>query len=114
MAAHNLAQLHSERGDADDVLVWAARARARLEQLSAGEDLRQLDAPYPEVVVSDGGRVRVGAAEVRMVENRVTLEKAGERIDLIRAATAAIWQSGLAIYGIDVAPELLDALGIAR
>jgi HAD superfamily hydrolase (TIGR01450 family) len=78
------------------------------------EDLRQLDAPYPEVVVSDGGRVRVGAAEVRMVENRVTLEEAGERIDLIRATTAAIWQSGLAIYGIDVAPDLMTALGIAR
>jgi predicted ATPase/DNA-binding SARP family transcriptional activator len=43
MAAHNLAQLHSERGDAAEVLIWAARARARLEQLNAGEDLRQLD-----------------------------------------------------------------------
>lgn len=43
MAAHNLAQLHSERGDAAEVLTWAARARSRLEQLNAGEDLRQLD-----------------------------------------------------------------------
>ena len=49
-----------------------------------------------------------------MRENRVELDTAGERIDLIRAATAAIWASGLAIYGIDIAPELMDALGIAR
>jgi hypothetical protein len=49
-----------------------------------------------------------------MQENRVELEAAGTRIDLIRAATAAIWESGLAIYGIDIAPDLMDALGIAR
>lgn len=78
------------------------------------EDLRQLDQPYPEVQRSEDGRVQVGAAVVRMVENRVTMERAGERIDLIRAATAAIWASGLAIYGIDVEPSLLDALGIAH
>lgn len=43
MAAHNLAQLHSERGDSAEVLAWAKHARANLEQLNAGEDLRQLD-----------------------------------------------------------------------
>lgn len=78
------------------------------------DDLRQLDQPYPAVLSSEDGRVQVGSAVVRMVENRVTLEQPSERIDLIRAATAAIWASGLAIYGIDVAPSLLDALGIAR
>ncbi|MEO7122780.1 MAG: haloacid dehalogenase, partial [Lacisediminihabitans sp.] len=78
------------------------------------DDLRQLDQPYPAVQTSGGGRVQVGSAVVRMVENRVSLENAGEKIDLIRAATAAIWASGLAIYGLDVEPSLLDALEIAR
>lgn len=77
------------------------------------EDLRQLHEPYPETTSSEG-RFQVGAAAVRMRDNRVELENAGTRIDLVRAATAAIWASGLAIYGIDVAPELMDALGIAR
>ena len=78
------------------------------------EDLRQLHEPYPQTERLGDGRVRVGAAIVRMRENRVELEGAGDRIDLVRAATAAIWASGLAIYGIDVAPELMDALGIAH
>ncbi|GAB3611597.1 BTAD domain-containing putative transcriptional regulator [Humibacter ginsengiterrae] len=43
MAAHNLSQLHSERGAPTEVLAWAKLARANLEQLNAGEDLRQLD-----------------------------------------------------------------------
>ena len=83
------------------------------------EDLRQLDQPYPAVERSESGVVRVGSAAVRMVENRVTLEGSvdaggADRIDLIRAATAAIWSSGLAIYGIDIEPNLLDAFGIPR
>jgi hypothetical protein len=78
------------------------------------EDLRQLHEPYPRTIRSDGGRFAVGDSVVRMQENRVELEAAGTQIDLIRAATAAIWESGLAIYGIDVAPDLMDALGIAR
>jgi HAD superfamily hydrolase (TIGR01450 family) len=78
------------------------------------EDLRQLHEPYPQTIRSDGGRFAVGDSAVRMQENRVELEAAGTRINLIRAATAAIWESGLAIYGIDIAPDLMDALGIAR
>lgn len=78
------------------------------------EDLRQLHQPYPETISSEGGRVAVGGSAVLMRENRVELETAGERINLIRATTAAIWASGLAIYGIDIAPDLMDALGIAR
>lgn len=78
------------------------------------EDLRQLHEPYPQTIRSEDGRVAVGGSAVRIRENRVELEVAGERIDLIRAAAAAIWASGLAIYGIDFAPDLMDALGIAR
>jgi predicted ATPase/DNA-binding SARP family transcriptional activator len=43
IAAHTMAQLHSERGDAADVLVWARRARPPLNALNVGDDLRQLD-----------------------------------------------------------------------
>ncbi|MHA7985909.1 ATP-binding protein [Rathayibacter sp. CAU 1779] len=43
MAAHSLASLHSQRGDAAEVLPWADRARRNLELLNAGEDLQQLD-----------------------------------------------------------------------
>jgi predicted ATPase/DNA-binding SARP family transcriptional activator len=43
MAAHSMAQLHSQRGDAAEVTDWAQRARANLELLNAGEDLQQLD-----------------------------------------------------------------------
>ncbi|WP_349898267.1 HAD-IIA family hydrolase [Parafrigoribacterium soli] len=77
------------------------------------DDLRGLHEAYPETTSADG-RFQVGGAVVRMRENRVDLKSAGSRIDLVRAATAAIWGSGLAIYGIDVSPELMDALGISR
>jgi HAD superfamily hydrolase (TIGR01450 family) len=78
------------------------------------EDLRGLDQAYPETRVLDGGTVQVGESVVRMVANRIDLVALGEPIDLLRAATSAIWASGLAIYGVDVAPELMDALGISR
>ena len=42
-AAQSLAQLHSERGDVAEAIEWADRARPNMEQLSAGEDLRQLE-----------------------------------------------------------------------
>jgi len=74
-------------------------------------DLRELHEPYPEVresVESDGSRlVRVRSAAVRMRENVVSVEAEGDNeVDLTRAGTAAIWGSGLAIYGLDVAEAL--------
>jgi glycerol-1-phosphatase len=30
----------------------------------------------------------------------------GDALDLLRAGTALIWESGLAIYGLDVDPKL--------
>ncbi|MDQ1549467.1 MAG: glycerol-phosphatase [Microbacteriaceae bacterium] len=89
-------------------------ADARSRPMFILEDLRGLDQPYPDTRVLDGGQVQVGEAVVRMVGGRIDLIAAGESIDLLRAATSAIWASGLAIYGIDVAPELMEALGISR
>jgi glycerol-1-phosphatase len=75
------------------------------------EDLTGLHEPYPIIhdeTASDGSRtVTVGSAVVRMSGNVVSVWRAGSsRIDLLRAGAAAIWGSGLAIYGLDVAPEL--------
>lgn len=76
------------------------------------DDLRQLFEEYPETVEaidpSTGDRlVTVGTSVVRMSANIVRVEKPGaRRIDMLRAGAAAIWGSGLAIYGLEVAPEL--------
>ena len=74
-------------------------------------DLRELHEPYPTVLEetdADGIRsVTVGTSVVRMKQNVVRVAADGaHRIDLLRAATTIIWNSGLAIYGIDVPTSL--------
>lgn len=72
-------------------------------------DLRELFEPYPAAVetVDKAGKVTtVGTAAVRVAGNKVTLDRAGEPIDVLRAAAAAIWGAGVPIYALDVAPEL--------
>ena len=75
------------------------------------EDLRGLTEPYPVIEQgedTDGSIVtRVGDAIVRRRETKLAIEQAGEsRINLIRAGAAAVWTSGIAIYALDVPPEL--------
>jgi HAD superfamily hydrolase (TIGR01450 family) len=75
------------------------------------EDLRGLHEPYPETIeetTRDGARiVTVGRSIVGIRQNTVTiLEAGGSRIDLLRAGAAAIWGSGLAIYGLEVPQDL--------
>jgi glycerol 3-phosphatase-2 len=88
----------------------AANAKCRPTYLLG--DLRELAEPYPEAVQTTDARtgdtvVTVGESSVRLAKTVVTVERAGDRpIDLLRAATALIWGSGLPIYGLDVAPEL--------
>ncbi len=53
----------------------------------------------------DGEVTRVGDARVRRSGNVLTVEQ-GSGIDLLRAGAAAIWSSGLAIYGLQVPAEL--------
>ena len=88
--------------------VLAADASSRPTYLL--EDLRGLHEPYPDIheeVLQDGARIiTVRDAIVGMRQNVVSMLQAGERIDILRAGAAAIWGSGLAIYGLDVAPEL--------
>jgi len=74
------------------------------------DDLRQLHEPYPETRMSkDGSEARVGNAVVRISGVDVVIAREGDRrIDLLRAAAAAIWASGRAIFGFRV-PERLYA-----
>ncbi len=55
----------------------------------------------------DGTRyVSVGDATVAMHGHVVRVLDRGEPIDRLRAGAALIWESGLAIYGLDVDPTL--------
>jgi glycerol 3-phosphatase-2 len=72
------------------------------------DDLRQLHEPYPETVVTEAPgvtRTTVGGATVRREGATLTVES-GSGIDLLRAGAAAIWNSGAAIYALDVPAEL--------
>ncbi len=73
------------------------------------DDLRGLHEPYPQTVThetSDGTLTTVGTAVVRRAEQVITIEEPGLAIDRLRAGAAAIWNSGAAIYGLDVPTEL--------
>jgi glycerol-1-phosphatase len=72
-------------------------------------DLRELFLPYPRIVETEkrGARLfTVGKAVVKLDGRAVTLDRAGDPIDVLRAAAAAIWGSGSPIYALEVAPEL--------
>jgi HAD superfamily hydrolase (TIGR01450 family) len=68
------------------------------------EDLRGLHEPYP-ATITDGELTTVGSAAVRRSGPTLTVER-GSGIDLLRAGAAAIWNSGMPIYGLDVPSEL--------
>lgn len=72
------------------------------------DDLRGLFEPYPATTVSkDGSETRVGSSVVRMQGHVVRVVKAGDSAtDLVRAGSAAIWNSGLSIHALDVDPAI--------
>jgi HAD superfamily hydrolase (TIGR01450 family) len=89
--------------------VLAADQRSRPKYVL--EDLRGLAEPYPVTLREDGEGgtrfVTVGGATVRMRQHVVRVEQPGDNpIDLLRAGATAIYDSGLAIYGLDVDPAL--------
>ena len=72
------------------------------------EDLRGLHEPYPPTITlteGDSTVTVVGSARVRRRAQQLTVES-GSGIDLLRAGAAAIWNSGLAIYALEVPAEL--------
>jgi glycerol-1-phosphatase len=85
--------------------VLAADAASRPDFILG--DLRGLHEPYPVVEAARGGAVRVGDARVRVDGRRVVIVSEGDGgLDLLRAACAAIWQSGTAIHALDVPSTL--------
>jgi glycerol 3-phosphatase-2 len=73
------------------------------------QDLRDLAAAYPEVIETVHDIVtetRVGQAVVLREGGVLRVAVSGTGIDLLRAGCAAIWNSGMAIYALDVPPEL--------
>lgn len=73
------------------------------------DDLRELSLPYPLPTVDPDGVVRVRDAAIRLDGYRIDVVDPGtRRTDLLRAACAVIWGSGLAIYAFEV-PEQIYA-----
>ncbi|MEO7349560.1 MAG: HAD-IIA family hydrolase [Terrimesophilobacter sp.] len=111
--------LGANRAGLDSVLVLTGIDRAK-QVLAADpnsrptyvlDDLRGLHEPYPiakDQTMPDGSRiVTVGTAVVRMAGHVVSIASRGDsKLNLLRAGAAAIWGSGLAIYGLDVESEL--------
>jgi len=73
-------------------------------------DLRELFEPYETPVATEdehGRLVRAGSASVRVSGGSVTIADAGgSDIELLRAATSAVWGSGRPIYALDIDPGL--------
>jgi glycerol 3-phosphatase-2 len=72
-------------------------------------DLRDLALPYPAAVETRDGDatvITVGDAVVRRSGENLTVVRSGSPIDLLRAGTVAIWNSGTTIYGLRVPAEL--------
>lgn len=69
--------------------------------------LAELHEPYPTTERLKDGTMQVGTAKVRMDGHIASVVAEGDSpINLLRAGCAAIWASGLAIYGLQV-PEIL-------
>ncbi|UOQ61561.1 HAD-IIA family hydrolase [Leucobacter rhizosphaerae] len=69
--------------------------------------LAELHEPYPSTEHLKDGSMRVGSARVRMDGHVASVVAEGDTpLNLLRAGCAAIWASGLAIYGLQV-PEII-------
>lgn len=76
-------------------------------------DLRELHEEYPATIETKdptGARVfEVRSARVKLHGNVVTvLDEGSSPVDLLRAGSAAVWASGLMIYGMVVDPKLYE------
>ncbi|HEV7949580.1 MAG TPA: HAD-IIA family hydrolase [Glaciihabitans sp.] len=89
--------------------VLAADANSRPTYILG--DLRELHEPYPQTIetVDAHGAVvtTVGTAVVRRAGTALRIESEGDnKLDLLRAGAAAIWNSGSSIYAFQVPAEL--------
>lgn len=81
----------------------AAPAKSRPGYVLA--DLRGLLEPYPETKRKRDG-FAVGEALVRINGTTIEILREGKPIDLVRAACAAVWESGTSAYALQI-PDLL-------
>jgi HAD superfamily hydrolase (TIGR01450 family) len=84
--------------------VLAAPERGRPTYLLP--DLRGLLEPYAEAKAKSGG-VQVGGAVARVAGTALEVLRAGEPIDLLRAAAEAVWRSSVGIYALQVPDAVL-------
>jgi HAD superfamily hydrolase (TIGR01450 family) len=88
----------------------AAPEHARPDHILA--DLRGLLEPYPEVR-RKRDRVHVGDAVVRVTGAELEVLREGDRLDLVRAACAAVWDSGVTAYALRIPDVLLRRYAVA-
>ncbi|GAA4739585.1 HAD hydrolase-like protein [Amnibacterium soli] len=69
-------------------------------------DLRGLLEPYPEVKRRRDG-VQVGKAVARVDGVSLEVVKAGEPVDLLRAAVEAVWTAGVSAYALRIPDSVL-------
>lgn len=71
--------------------------------------LGDLATPYPEIKQTRDGGFKVGDSCVRMNGHIAEVVREGtDPLDLLRAGCAAVWNSGLAIYGLKIPDILLE------
>jgi HAD superfamily hydrolase (TIGR01450 family) len=108
--------LGANRAGIPSLLVLTGIDRAK-QVLAAGKeerpryllsDLSELAQPYPEPKISrSGDAVHVRHASVRLEGSAVRIVEPGDsEIDLLRAASTLIWNSGRPIYALEVPEEL--------
>lgn len=105
--AAGIAALHVLTGVDRPKQLIAASADMRPDYIVAS--LQQLAEPYPATRYAKDGTACVGNARVRMQGHIVEIVERGDsKLNLLRAACAAVWNSGLAIYALKVPEELYE------
>lgn len=69
-------------------------------------DLRGLTEPYPAIRPRGGG-VQVGRAVARVRDAALEIVRDGEPIDVVRAASQAVWESGVSAYALRIPDRVL-------
>ncbi len=105
--AAGIASLHVLTGADRPKQLVAASGAMQPDYIVAS--LAELHEPYPTAEILKDGTTQVGSARVRMDGHIVQILAEGDsQLNLLRAGCAAIWRSGLAIYGLQVPEKLYE------
>ena len=97
----------------DSALVFTGIARGK-DAISANKESRpryllesvsEILEKYPEPKKTKYG-YKTGSAKVELLADKVRVINSGSRIELLRAGCSVVWNSGVAIYGLDVQKDL--------